>query len=247
MTKTSTLVHQRKRYFGENIPNKELGAYKDIYTHKKTGVVFVKNIFDGNYLFFNKNQLGKKCNVTSDYLRCHGPLTIGKLKPMGIKSGKLKDDTKIVICVSLNSVGSQLPIIGFCENDKDVSDGDVSNTVLWDLSKLNIDYISDTETVSSKMFTQKLTIKNKDKIYIYIDKENNSLSIQYNDIWCINYPSQTKLLLEDHGVKLSDFVLYVFPNGCEIELKKCPEVKIPKGYVNATCAPILDWFRTFNS
>lgn len=233
------------RFKAKGLPNITLGKLNDVYIQEETGLTFIKKISIEDDIFFDKNNIGKGCSLSSDYKKCYGSIKLTRKPMYGVKTSKIITLPLLVFCFQINTIGLQNPIIGFCNKNKDITDGNLNNTIYWDTSTTDIIYHKDT-IKSQRILEHPLRLKNRDKIIIFIDRNRNNLVVRHNTTWGLNKIQINRVLFEDNGIKLSEYVPYIFPLGSEIELIKYPYSDLPNGYTEASCTPVLDWFKHEN-
>lgn len=232
---------------GLTIPFRPYGREGDCFLKTTTQVVFRKMIPKLNTLIFDKTSCAENVTVSDDYFKCNGPMCKSPTTGNGIKTLPIKLSSKLLFSFKINSLGSDFPYIGFCDDNSNVITDPVIDSVLWKINETTFRFIKNNKTVQLlNIFDRAVLLKAGDVIQMAVDFEKNAIWFGVNDAWGSGRPN----VFHPTSVQfLPDFLggiqpnVYVIPNGAELEIIQYP-FRFPSLYEQAMSIPVLDWYQT---
>lgn len=229
---------------GSDIPSISLGIEDQQYVRLPTQTLFkkIKPVFDT--VVFDKNTKPYIIALSETYLSCNGPVSQSDNNGIGIKTIPIITDNMFVIAFKITSVGSNYPLIGFCDKDKSRLDRTYVNTVLFDLKQNRIKYTSPNRHYSIQL-PRRTIVKTNDIVHIAVSKELNQLWVGVNDNWYTSHPNTintSPYVFINNDMGIAEPTPFVVPNGSVVDIIDYPYV-IPTMYTQAKSVSVLDWYK----
>lgn len=229
---------------GNDIPPISIGVEDQQYVRLPTQTLFrkIKPVFDT--AVFDKNTKPHVIALSETYLSCNGPISQSNTNGIGVKTIPIISDNLFVTAFKVTSIGSNYPLIGFCDKDKSRLDTTYVDTVLFDLKQNRIKYTSGSRQYCVQL-QNKPIVKNNDVIHIAVSKESNRLWVGINDNWYTAHPNATDTppyIFINNDMIIPNPTLFVVPNGAVVDIINYPYT-VPTMYTQAISTPILDWYK----